>query len=255
MPQPVPAFAYLLAPLDLGWQLSFFMSLEIAMNHEHKTGRYGKRSGIEEERQGKPEPNEEAAKRWANKTVGNHLDAPHLGVGLLQTLGLDNGGQDRLRRVVSQHFGKPKQQRGNQQHRVHHRFGGNLEAGLDLGGSRQRPLLHQHKDRHQQCHHGPHCIHADHDLASIDPIGNHTCGQSKDEPRQTLRHRDQGYEHTIAGDRRGQPRIGDLGDTIAKVGYDAGRPQTPIPAPEMDLLVGLGHVTSSSSGRVGRRVG
>ena len=52
-------------------------------------------------------------------------------------------------------------------------------------------------------------VHRDHRLAAVDAIGDDAGWQREHEPRQPLRDDDQGDEQRVAGDRRRQPGVGD----------------------------------------------
>ena len=49
-------------------------------------------------------------------------------------------------------------------------------------------------------------------------VGEHAGGQGEQQPRQPLHDDDEGDQQRVAGDRRGQPWVGDEGDAVAEVG-------------------------------------
>ena len=58
----------------------------------------------------------------------------------------------------------------------------------------------------------------DHQQPAIVAVGEHAGGKREQQPRQPLDDGDDGDEQRVAGDRRGQPGVGDEGDPVAEVG-------------------------------------
>ena len=193
---------------------------------------------------------QQAADGRSDEGVGHHLRAPQAPVGPFQLIGGDHRGQDRLSSVVAQHLGKAEQHRSEGQSQVDHPVGTDIDPGGEHFRARQPCLVAKHGGGDNDGQPGAGYVHCDHDLASVDSVGDDPGRQGEHQPRQPLCHGDQGDEHRVSSHGRCQPGVGDEGDSVAEVGDHARRPQSAVSVAERRLRrQGDGSCRVGSDGR------
>ena len=244
-PQPAHAFDQLLAPRAAGGDDG---PPRRRCDQRDQRRRHGERSGVEHERHGEADGEQQRAQRRSGELVGGLLPGPQPAVRLLQLLAVDDRRHQRLRAVVVEHLTDAEQQRGSEHAQVERRVGpGDL---VELVRAGQVLAAERHGERHEQRHGGAAGVRRDHQPAAVVAVGEHAGRQGEQQPRQPLHHDDESDQHGIAGDRRGQPRVGDEGDAVAEVGDRRGGEQPLVVAAETVAAAGSSRRSLVLHGRV-----
>ena len=215
-PQPPDPFAELLAERLLRPVVGAYRSERARDQGDHR-GSHEEGAGIDEERGRERRQQEDRADRRSGERVGDVLDAPDPPVRLLELVGLDDVGDDRLVGVVAQHLGRAEQQGRGQHDEV--QAEPRVDHLIELVGARQHVLLAEHREGDAEGEQAAHDVHRDHRSAPVDPVGDHPRRQREHEPGEPLGDRDQRHEDRVASDRRREPGVGDESDPVTEVGH------------------------------------